>query len=156
MSFRISPLPPGEFLHLFELDDRELAALGARRIIVDARPGVPCRVSLADADPGEVAILVPFRHQAVDSPYRASGPIYVRQGAAPAAVAPGEVPEVLRTRLLSVRAYDREHLMIDADVVDGRQLETLVARLFANTAAAYLHVHFARPGCYACRVDREA
>jgi len=64
------------------------------------------------------------------------------------------VPEMLRRRLLSVRGFDAEGMMTDADVVDGRELEALVARLFAAARTDYLHVHFARPGCYAARIDR--
>jgi hypothetical protein len=29
-----------------------------------------------------------------------------------------------------------------------------VERLFANPRSAYIHVHYARRGCYAARVDR--
>jgi hypothetical protein len=154
MSFRISALPAERFTELFALDDQALAARGAKRIVVEQKPGVPCRVSLADADLGEVAILVPFEHQPHDSPYRASGPIYVRQGAQQASPAPGTVPALLRSRMLSVRAYDPAHLMVDADVVDGPQVESLIDRLFDDPEVSYLHVHLARPGCYACRVDR--
>lgn len=154
VAFQISALSPAPFEELFKLDDAALAARGVKRSIVDKKPGVPCRVSLADADPGEVVILVPYRHQPADSPYQASGPIFVRQIAAQAFVAPETVPEVLRSRLLSVRAYDRNDLMMNADIVDGRELERLVDRLLSDAGARYLHVHFARPGCYACRIDR--
>ena len=81
-------------------------------------------------------------------------PIFVREGARQAAPRPGEVPKLLRLRLLSVRAYDSNSLMLDADVVDGKALEPAIERLFSDPRIAYLHVHFARPGCYACRVDR--
>ncbi len=66
----------------------------------------------------------------------------------------GEVPEMLRHRLLSVRAYDREAMLIGAEVVNGTDLDATVRGLFANEAVAYLHVHNARPGCYNCRVVR--
>ena len=154
MSFQISPLPLASFEPLFTLDDGALAAQGAKRVVVDTKPGYPCRVSLADAEPGEVAILVPYRHQPADSPYRASGPVYVRQGVTEARVPAGAVPELLRSRLLSVRAYDAADLMTNADVVDGRELEAAITRMFDDVSVSYLHVHFARPGCYACRVDR--
>jgi hypothetical protein len=154
VAFQISALPKAPFEELFTLDDEALAARGAKRSIVESKPGVPCRVSLADAEPGEVAILVPFRHQPADSPYQASGPIFVRQSARQAFVPLNTVPEVFRTRLLSVRAYDRKDLMTNADVVDGQALETLVERLFEDAEVSYLHVHFARPGCFACRIDR--
>ena len=154
MNFRISALPREPFAPLFGLDDAELRARGARRYVADRRPGFPCRVSLMDAAPGERVVLVPFTHQDADSPYRASGPIFIREDARQATPGVNEVPELLRPRLLSVRAYDANALMLDADVVDGRELETVIARLFTDHQATYLHVHFARPGCFACRIDR--
>jgi hypothetical protein len=45
-------------------------------------------------------------------------------------------------------------MMVEREPVDGRELEAAIDRLFADPRAAYLHVHFAAPGCYAARVDR--
>lgn len=42
----------------------------------------------------------------------------------------------------------------DADLCEGRDVEALAARMLADPAVAYLHVHYARAGCYACRIDR--
>ena len=154
MAFRISGLHRDQFQELLVLDDKALAARGAKRYVADAKPGFPCRVSLRDADPGERVILLPFKHQATDSPYQASGPIFVREAAQDVALAVNAVPALLRTRLLALRAYDASDLMTEADIVDGREFETLVTRLFADDRVSYMHVHFARPGCYACRVDR--
>jgi hypothetical protein len=154
MGFQISPLPLDQFEPLFALSDAQLRATGAKRYIADRTPGFPCRVSLEDAAPGESLVLVRFTHQPADSPYRASGPIFVREGARPAALPINEVPEQLRVRLLSVRAYDAGGMMLDADVADGKDLESLVERLFNTPEVHDLHVHFARPGCYACRIDR--
>jgi hypothetical protein len=152
-SFRITGLPAEPFTQLFTLSDAELAAHHAVRRIADARPGYPCRVSLTDADPGEEVILVHFEHQPAATPYRASHAIYVRRGER-RFDAVDEIPEQLRLRLLSVRGFDAAGMMVDADVVDGRELEAAIARLFRDDRTAYLHVHFAKPGCYAARVDR--
>ena len=65
-----------------------------------------------------------------------------------------EVPDQQRRRLLSVLAYDAEHSMVDAEVASGAELEALIERFFGNERVDYLHVHNARRGCYACRVDR--
>ena len=154
MSFQISALPLEAFAPFFEMDDAQLRARGAKRYVADRQPGFPCRVSLTDAAPGERVVLVPFTHQDANSPYRASGPIFIREAARPVSLGVSEVPGLLRLRLLSVRAYDADGLMIDADVVDGSELESVVERLFGNPVVDYLHVHFARPGCYACRIDR--
>jgi len=154
MDFRISGLEAGEFTHLFGLSDAALARHRARRYACDGKPGFPCRVSLEDAEPGESVLLVNYEHLPVDSPYRASHAIYVRERIQPAFAAVNEVPPALRTRLLSVRALDAKGMMLDADIAEGRDLAPLVARLFANEATAYLHAHFARRGCFAARIDR--
>jgi len=154
MTFRISSLDRGQFSHLFDLDDAALAGHGAVRRTAATRPGYPCRVSLADAEVGEEVLLVHFEHQSAASPFRASHAVYVRPGAARAFPAVDDVPDLLRTRLLSLRAFDGAGMMVDADVVDGADVEALITRMLADPAADYLHIHFARPGCYAARVDR--
>ena len=154
MTFRIVPLSYDSFAPLFALSDAELAARGAARVIADAPHAFPCRVSLVDAEPGEELILASFTHHDVASPYRASGPIYVRRGATPAVLEDGEVPDQARRRLLSLRAYDARGWLVDADVAPGTELEPLIARLFAHREVAYLHAHNARPGCYAFTVRR--
>jgi hypothetical protein len=152
-SFRISGLPAEPFEPLFAMSDAELAARGAVRRIADARPGYPCRISLTDAEPGQEVILVHFEHQTADTPFRASHALYVRRGEQ-RFDAVDLVPEQLRLRILSVRAFDTAGMMITADVVDGKELEPVIDRLFADPRAAYLHVHYAKQGCYAARVDR--
>jgi hypothetical protein len=154
MSFRISALPTARFKPLFALSDEELATRGAMRRIVDKCPGFPCRVSLVDAQVGEVVLLTNYEHQTASSPYRASHAIFVRENAREARPEVGEVPQVLRSRLLSVRGFDEKGMMIDADVVDGRAIEPSIERLLANGTISYLHLHNAKPGCYAARVDR--
>lgn len=154
LSFRISALPRQTFEALFSMDELALARLGARRRIAREKPGYPCRVSLEDADIGETLILLPFEHHAADSPYRASGPIYVREGAVQAIPRVNEVPEQLRSRLLSVRAYSAKGLMRDATVAEGTELEAALEACFADPKVAYVHLHNAKPGCYAARVDR--
>jgi hypothetical protein len=99
-------------------------------------------------------LLLPLTHLDVDTPYRAGGPIFVREAASASAVFRNEIPEQQRSRLLSVRAYDAGGWMRDAEVDEGVRLDALIARFFADPQVAYLHVHNARRGCYACRIDR--
>jgi hypothetical protein len=120
----------------------------------DHKPGFPCRVSLVDAEIGEEVILIDYTHQDADSPYRASGPIFVRANAETAKLEINEIPAMLSTRLLSVRAYDERGMMRDAEVVKGADLEERIRAFFANERVAYLHVHNAKPGCFNCRVER--
>lgn len=154
MSFRITGLAAERFAHLFTLADHELAAEGAVRRIADERvPGYPCRVSLTDSQPGDELLLVNDEHHAVASPYRMRFAIYVRPGEQ-TYDAVDQVPEQLRLRTLAVRAFDEAAMMVGFELVDGRQLEASIERLLADERAAYLHVHFAAPGCYAARVER--
>jgi hypothetical protein len=154
MQFRIRGLPAEQFAPLFELSDEELTEKGAVRRIADARdPGYPCRVSLADSKPGDELILVNYEHHPVDSPYRMRFAIFVRKGDA-TFDAVDAVPEQLRKRTLAVRAFDAGAMMVGHELIDGAKIESAIARLFANPQAAYLHVHFAAPGCYAARIDR--
>jgi len=153
MKFRFQGLSIAPFQELFALGDDELAARGMRRMIADEKPGFPCRVSLEEAEIGERVLLINFEHQPARSPYRANGPIFVRESA-------GEpydgtdVPPVLRTRLLSLRAYDTDGMMVEADVVSGDEVEAALSRLFARADSAYVHIHNAKRGCFACRVER--
>ena len=152
--FRIHPLSAMQFQPLFVLSEDELAARDIRRVVADGPNSFPCRVSLRDAEPGERLLLLPYEHHAVATPYRASGPIFVRENAGDATFAAGDVPDQLRRRLLSIRAYGDDGMMRIADVVEGTQIESLITRFLAREDVGYLHVHFARYGCYACRITR--
>jgi hypothetical protein len=154
MSFRITGLPAERFTHLFALSDAELAARGAVRKVADGRkPGYPCRISLTDSKPGDELILVNYEHHAVDSPYRMRFAIYVRKGEETFDKV-DEVPQQLRIRSLAVRAFDADGMMTGWELTEGRDLERAIGKLFANPDAAYLHIHYAAPGCYAARVER--
>jgi hypothetical protein len=154
MSFRIRGLDPAPFRRLYGLPDEKLAALSVRRCWVAGKPGVPDRVEMRDLEPGETALLLNYLHQPADTPYKASHAIYVREGADAAFEAIDCIPEVLRTRTISLRAFDGAGDMIDADLGDGGEIEPLIARLLGNRNVSYLHAHYAKRGCYAGRIER--
>jgi uncharacterized protein DUF1203 len=154
MSFQISALKLAQFAHLIGRSEEELAAYNARRVLADRHPGFPCRVSLLDAQPGETLLLLNYEHLAVDSPYQSRYAIYVRENARDAELAVNEIPPLLYDRLLSVRAFSAGGMLLEADVATGTQLAAAIERLLAPSEVAYLHLHNARPGCYAARVDR--
>lgn len=154
MPFQISALPAEQFQHLFALDDAALAAQGVERVVVDSHPDYPCRVSLADIPVGKPALLLNYEHQPAHSPYRSRHAIFVQEHATQARPRPGDVPDQLRRRLLSIRAFNADGMIIDGDVVDGADFEQPVQAMFAISETSYLHVHNAKYGCYAARVDR--
>jgi hypothetical protein len=153
MSFRISGLPAAQFASWFAMNDAELAERHAVRRVVDEPHAFPCRISLTDAEVGEEVLLINHEHLPVDSPYRSRHAIYIRADET-TFDAVDQVPDMLRRRLLSLRAFDRAGMMTGCDVVEGRELEAAIGDLFADPKAAYVHAHFARPGCYAARIDR--
>lgn len=152
MNFTVSGLSPEPFVPLYGLSDGELAERRARRVVVNGA-GFPERIEMRDAEPGETLLLVNYEHQSADTPYRSSHAIYVREGATET-WSGDHLPQVLRKRLLSLRAFSADGSMVDADVVEGSDAEPLIARLFADPAVAYIHAHSARPGCYLARIDR--
>lgn len=153
-NFRIEALDQNEFSHLFELNDRELAKQGIKRMIVDAYPGYPCRVSLGDIRIGEEVILLPFEHHKTDGPYQGSGPIFIGKKSKKIQLSTNEIPPILRHRLLSIRAYDQHGLMQHAIVGEGSMLLSNLQSLFQDSAIDYIHIHNAKQGCYNCRVER--
>jgi hypothetical protein len=154
MSFQLVSLPFEPFAPLFSLSDAELAERDVKRVVAGEKPGYPCRVSLLDAEVGEELLLLPFTHQPARSPYRGSGPIFVRKSARRCFPAAGEIPDYVRLRLMSVRAYDASHQMIDAAVCPGENVAQTILKMFENLDAAYIHLHNAKRGCFSCRADR--
>jgi len=154
MPFQIHALPIEPFQPLFTMSAKELSEVRATRMTADAKPGYPCRVSLADAEVGETIILVNFQHQPADSPYQSAHAIFVREHARQAFPERGEVPEVLKTRLISVRAFDDKHYMVNAEITDGLHLHEVITVTFRNPAVSYIHLHNAALGCFAARVTR--
>jgi hypothetical protein len=154
MSFRILGLDNTPFRHLFGLPDDVLAAQGAKRYTVDSLPGFPDRVTLTDLPPGSTALLVNHTHQPAHTPYRASHAIFVSENGDAQPAVLNAVPPMLSGRLISLRAFNADHMMIDADVMEGTVLEEGIARLLGNEKMDYLHAHFAKRGCFAARVER--
>ena len=154
MVFRIKGLSPEPFRRLYGLSDEELQRAGVKRYVADSKPGFPDRVEMREGEPGETFLLLNHVCQPADTPYRATHAIFVREGAEQSFNRVDVVPEVMRGRLLSLRAYDEAGMMVDADVVDGTEIEGLIEHLFANPKVAYIHAHNAKRGCFSGRIDR--
>ena len=154
MGFQISALNIDQFSPLFGQDREALSRQGVQRLVVDNNPGFPCRVSLQDAEVGEKVLLMNFEHQPMATPFRSRHAIFVREWATQVIPDENEVPKMFRHRLLSVRAFDASGMMIDADVIDGEHLESIIEHMLANDSADYLHIHNAKLGCYAALVER--
>ena len=153
-SFQLIGIGHEQFGPLFQLSDEHLKQHGAVRRMVTDSPGYPCRISLEDANVGDELLLLHYVHQPAASPYHASGPIYVRRGAKQRRLAVGEVPNYVTSRLMSVRAYDRAHMIVAASVCEGARAAEEIEQFFSNQNVAYIHLHNAKRGCFSCQVNR--
>ncbi len=154
MSFRITGLDPDDFRPLFDLDDEALAARHIVRVRAEAPNAAPCRVSLDDAAPGEELVLLNYEHQPAATPYRGSGPIFVRRAAAEPWDRVGEIPPAIARRPISTRGYDKDGMMLEGELSEGAAVAPLIERWFENPRIATIHLHYARRGCFAAAATR--
>jgi hypothetical protein len=152
-AFTFHALPP-----TLANDARRAAIEQGRAVTVvgDGDGPYPVRCCLRDVEAGEGVLLLSAQPETAASPYAAAGPIYLHQHVCDGYQPDGHVPEILQRRLLSVRAFDGAHMMTGTEVVQGAELESAAERLLAIADTAYLHVHFAGAGCFACRIEPRA
>ena len=149
MAFRVTGLSPEPFRHLYGLSDDELAAHGAKRYIAGQEGGFPDRIEMRDAEPGEALLLLNHLYQPCGYALTAPAtPFSCWKERSKPMIASTIFPMSCALRLLSLRAFDEEGMMLDGDVVEGRQIESVIERFFANPDVAYIHVHNAKRGCY--------
>ena len=153
MSYVVKGLDPKPYAALFGLSDAELADRGVVRMTVTS-PTFPCRVSLTDREIGEKVLLLNHVSHEVDGPYRASHAIFVTEGERQAAEFVDEVPPVFKTRVLSLRGFDREGMMADAILTQPGEADAGIRKLFANPAIATIHAHNATRGCFSAKIER--
>ena len=153
MTYRIKGLEPEPFAALFDLDDAELDAKGMARMTVDG-PGFPCRVSLRDCDVGDEVILLNHVSHDGNNPYRASHAIFVGKSAAEAGEYVDSIPPALDRRILSLRAFDKEGMMIDAALARPGEADPAIRKLLGHPATGHIDAHNAIRGCFAARIDR--
>jgi hypothetical protein len=139
---------------LFGLSNEELAGQGAIRMIADKRPGFPCRITLDDADPGDILLLVNYCSHDGGNPYRATHAIFVSEGVTDVARYKDEIPPALDRRILSLRAFDGDGMMTDAALAEAGEADAVLRRLLADPAVDHVDAHNAIRGCFAARVDR--
>ena len=153
MTYRIKGLEPAPFTPLFALDDAELEAKGMTRMAVDS-PTFPCRVSLRDCDIGDEVILLNHVSHDGANPYRATHAIFVSKSATEAADYVDTIPPALDRRILSLRSFGADGMMIDAALVQPGEADPAIRKLLANPAADHVDAHNAIRGCFAARIER--
>ena len=120
---------------------------------VDSPTGYPCRHCLRWAQPGEQVILFPYASIPAGCPYAEMGPIFVHAQPCPRYESTEQYPADFREGRV-IRAYDRQQNMIAGEIVNGREPETVVEKLFDNPETEFIQVRSAGRGCYTFRIER--
>ncbi|MEP3196289.1 MAG: DUF1203 domain-containing protein [Lentilitoribacter sp.] len=154
MDFTITGLPVDDFSHLFGLSDDELASHGAKRYICDETPGFPDRIEMRDAEIGEQLILLNHTSMEKNSPYRATHAIFVLENAKQTYQAINEIPPVMYNRILSLRGFDLDGMMVDAKIAKGNDIRKAVLELLTNKRVVHIDAHNAAQGCFSGRITR--
>lgn len=152
--FQLSGLSHELFDSLFDRSDAQLRLIDVVRTVATTDSAFPCRVSLQDAAVGEELVLLSYEHHSTASPYRSSGPIFVRRHARQVVLAAGVVPPYVSQRQMSLRAYDSADMMTDAIVCEGTVVAEHLDTMFARSDVSYVHLHNARRGCFSCLAQR--
>lgn len=149
--FRIIPLATA----VAEAARRELANGPADHaiVVVDSARGYPCRHCLQWGKRGERMILFPFASIEPGHPYSESGPVFVHQEPCARYSATHEFPEDFRQGR-ALRAYDSKQNMVDASLVNGEEIEDVIAKLLCNPETAFLQARSASRGCFTMRIER--
>ena len=153
MTYRITGLDPSPYRPLFGMPDEELAARGIVRMTV-TEPTFPCRVSLTDRAIGESVLLLNHTSHDVANPYRATHAIFVTETEQDAATYVDEVPPVFQKRVLSLRGFDKDGMMVDALLTQPGEADAGIRKLFANPRIETIHAHNATRGCFSARIER--
>jgi Protein of unknown function (DUF1203) len=153
MSYMVRGLDPTPFRPLFGLSDEELAKHGAVRMTVNS-PTFPCRVSLTDRAFGEKVLLLNHVSHDVANPYRAAHAIFVTEGEEQPGEYVDEVPPVFKSRVLSLRGFDKDGMMADALLTQPGEADAGIRKLFENPAIRTIHAHNAMRGCFSAKIER--
>jgi len=154
MTYRITGLDPAPYRPLFGLREEELSRRGVVRMTVSEKPGFPCRISLTDREIGEDVLLLNHFSHDVANPYRASHAIFVAEGAGGPAQLVDEIPPVFATRVLSLRGFDADGMMVDAILTQPGNADEGIRKLFGIPRIETIHAHNAVRGCFSAKIER--
>jgi hypothetical protein len=131
----------------------ESGAVDHAVIKVDSPTGYPCRHCLHWAKPGEHVVLFSYASIPPGHPYSESGPIFVHADPCERYSATGEYPADFRNGRV-FRAYDANYNMIDAEIVNGNDPETVIEKLLQDPKTEFVDARSITRGCFTFRIQR--
>jgi hypothetical protein len=134
-------------------DDRGNALI--RRTVA---PGTlaPCRHCLRDAQPGEEVFLGSYDLLGPTGVYWTPSPIFLHAEPCDRYATPDHIADIVRPRLVSIRAYDAEQMCLYdlGHAGEGAEADAPLAAALADPRTSFVNIHTAKPGCLLCRVER--
>ena len=117
----------------------------------------PCRHCLREGVAGEEMLLGSYRMPGPIGIYWTPSPIFLHAEACAAYDQANHVPDTVRGRLVSVRAYDADQMCLYdlGQAVEGGDVDPFLARAISDPRTSFVNIHTAKPGCMLCRVERE-
>ena len=116
----------------------------------------PCRHCLRDARDGEDLLLLSWHLPRPRGIYWTPSPIFLHAGDCPRFDAPDVIPDIVRSRLVSVRAYDAGGMCLYdlGHAGEGADIDAPLTRAIGDRRTAFVNIHTAKPGCLLCQVER--
>ena len=153
-SFKCVPIPT-ETADCFRRTGMDDNGNMLRRVISDGS-GAPCRHCLRNAKAGDAMLLGSYNLPGPLGIYWTPSPIFLHEAPCPRYAGENEIPEIVRTYLVSVRSYDtNDQCIYDlGQAVDGLNVDPVLDRAVSDPRTKFVNIHTAKPGCMLCRVER--
>lgn len=152
--FRCVPIPT-ETARRWRETGHDDAGNALRRTI-STGTGAPCRHCLRNGTKGEEMLLGSYHLPGPTGIYWTPSPIFLHARDCDAYAGQDEIADIVRTSLVSVRAYDAgQTVLYDlGQVAEGPDADAPLARALADPRTSFVNIHTAKPGCLLCRVER--
>jgi hypothetical protein len=117
--------------------------------------GAPCRHCLREVPEGKGLILIGHSPFTRLGPFREVGPIFICSEACARYAARERLPEVVRSRLVQLRAYSvEEEILYDhSTLLPGTEVEAALPPVFQDPRVAFAHLRSGLNGCFLCQVE---
>jgi Protein of unknown function (DUF1203) len=129
--------------------------LGHEILRFDIDRTYPCRHCLREASGRTGMLLFSYQTPKPRSVYGQPTAIFLCANPCDRFDGPDSIPDIVRNRLVSLRAFRRDGMMIyDAnEIVDG-DYDGAVRKIFARDEVAFINAHTAKAGCMLCHIER--
>jgi hypothetical protein len=134
-----------------------LDPFGAKAEVWTARDSrLPCRHCLNEARFNSEVLLISYQPLKKETPYAGRGPIFICADECAGFDLTQLVPEIVATRHVNLRAYDRSGKMLYpySRLAKGDEAEDHIGEMLKDQDVFEVHAHTALHGCFLCKFMR--